>query len=368
MIDSHKFSSTLATAACGQTKGRPRIPKLRQQLPGEIWGITTFFNPAKFKNKINNYQIFRKSLKRQGLNLLVIELIFDGNNFEIKKKDAEIVIQIIGKRSNIMWQKERLLNLALARLPDNCDKIIWLDCDLLFTKEDWVREVAKKLEFYPVLQPFAWSVRLKKTDPPIRPKGKLPRANQERSSFHGIAYGVAKYGREVLEQQYNNFGHPGYAWAIRREFITRIGFFDCAILGSADHLMAFGFFGIERKADSQKYCSSIMQAWKLWREKIQNSEIGQVGYCGGTVLHLWHGDIIDRKYGERDSILRSAKFQINKDLDIDSSGLWYWKNNNQKFRSKIENYFKMRHEDTSSRLILFTKLRSKIRYFLFNVN
>ncbi len=346
------------------SKNRHQIPKQKQNLPGEIWGITTFFNPAKYKNKQKNYQIFRKSVKRQGLNLLTIELIFDGNKFEINKEDAEILVQIKGSSSSIMWQKERLLNLALAYLPTNCDKIVWLDCDLIFTKENWVTETAKKLENYPLIQPYAWSVRLKKEDHPTRPKGKLLRGNQERASFHSIAYGVAKYGRGVLHQRYHEFGNPGYAWAGRREFITRIGFFDRAILGSADYLMALGFFGVERSVDSKNHSSSIIEAWKLWRGQIKKSEIGKVGYCPGTVLHLWHGDIIDRKYEERNSILNSAKFEFVKDLDIDSSGLWCWKNNNTKLKKNIENYFKFRREDSSSKWIFISRFRSKCSYFL----
>ena len=36
-----------------------------------------------------------------------------------------------------MWQKERLLNLAVAALPPGCTKVAGLDSDLVFRPRDW---------------------------------------------------------------------------------------------------------------------------------------------------------------------------------------------------------------------------------------
>lgn len=40
-----------------------------RSLPGELWGITTYFNPAGYKTKSTLYRLFRESCKNQGLNL-----------------------------------------------------------------------------------------------------------------------------------------------------------------------------------------------------------------------------------------------------------------------------------------------------------
>lgn len=128
---------------------------------GSIWGITVFFNPGNFKNKIENYHRFSKSVKNQGLNLLAIELTF-GGKFELSEGDADLLVKIKGDKENILWQKERLLNVALRHLPKDCDKIVWLDCDIIFEKNDWVKETEQLLLKYVVVQPFSKGVRLGK--------------------------------------------------------------------------------------------------------------------------------------------------------------------------------------------------------------
>ena len=39
-------------------KNNQLIPKFPKKLPGTFWGITTFFNPKNYENRIKNYKIF----------------------------------------------------------------------------------------------------------------------------------------------------------------------------------------------------------------------------------------------------------------------------------------------------------------------
>jgi hypothetical protein len=41
----------------------------------------------------------------------------------VKSKDAEVLVQRRTDAKNAMWQKERLLNVALAYLPGHCTKV-----------------------------------------------------------------------------------------------------------------------------------------------------------------------------------------------------------------------------------------------------
>ena len=72
-----------------------------------MWAITTYFNPVQYKRRLSNYKIFRANL---GIPLVTVELSFDGR-FELTNRDADILIQISG--GAVLWQKERLLNVAL---------------------------------------------------------------------------------------------------------------------------------------------------------------------------------------------------------------------------------------------------------------
>ena len=94
-----------------------------------LWEITSFFNPAGYKSRLTNYRLFRARLN---VPLAAVELSFTGK-FELQDTDAEILIQISG--GDVMWQKERLLNIALGVLPTECDIVAWLDCDVIFSSD-----------------------------------------------------------------------------------------------------------------------------------------------------------------------------------------------------------------------------------------
>ena len=171
-------------------EGGRRAPKLSAWIDspsyGKFIGITTFFNPGRHQNKVDNFRKFRESVAAQGLQLLCVELVFGldtpfqlrGENENAPPADADADADadaaadgaaapppppadcdiLIGKRTtsdNTLWQKERLLNIALDNLPNSVDKVMWLDSDLIFLNDDWVPETAELLDRYPVVRDAA---------------------------------------------------------------------------------------------------------------------------------------------------------------------------------------------------------------------
>jgi hypothetical protein len=78
----------------------------------KLWAITYYFNPMRYESRRLNYRVFRRRL---GIPLLAVELSFDGIS-DLGRDDADILVSLHG--GDILWQKERLLNLALGALPD----------------------------------------------------------------------------------------------------------------------------------------------------------------------------------------------------------------------------------------------------------
>ena len=64
------------------------------------------------------------------------------------------VIQVRGP--DVLWQKERLLNIAVSRLPARARKVAWLDGDLLFADPDWAGETARLLDDEPEVFAQYW--------------------------------------------------------------------------------------------------------------------------------------------------------------------------------------------------------------------
>jgi hypothetical protein len=73
-----------------------------------LWAITSYFNPMSYQRRRANYRLFRERLN---VPLVTVELAY-GRDFELSDGDADILVQL--RARDILWQKERLLNLALG--------------------------------------------------------------------------------------------------------------------------------------------------------------------------------------------------------------------------------------------------------------
>jgi hypothetical protein len=82
-----------------------------------LWPITSYFNPIGYRRRLSNFRAFRERLN---VPLVAVELTY-GSDFELQEQDADILIQLRG--GTVLWQKERLLNLALQALPTHCRKV-----------------------------------------------------------------------------------------------------------------------------------------------------------------------------------------------------------------------------------------------------
>jgi len=319
------------------------IPQFPLELKGSIWGITTFFNPADYRNRYKNYLKFRKESLRQGLKLLVVELVFNERSFELKTSDADILLQIRGHEENILWQKEALLNLALARLPKDCDKVVWVDCDILFKNENWISETSLLLQKYKIVQPFSWLINLEDGQDDVDPL-KVPFGHGDGRQFYGMAYRVAECGHKVIEERYTHNGHVGFAWAARRETLERIGFFDRTPCHNADTLMARMFYGsnITIKTIPDK----LILDYEKWGETVLREVAGSVYYTPGFVFHLWHGKFTDRGYSNMFvNILKEFDFDPASDISKNADGIWEWSTDKKLLRLKLKEYFYSRKED-----------------------
>ena len=124
-----------------------------------MWAMTSYFNPVRYKRRLSHYRTFHNNLH---IPLITVELSFDAK-FELTKNDADILIQISG--GAVLWQKERLLNIALKSVPNDVENIAWVDCDILFRRDNWAEEAEKQLnERHKIVQLFSDAIYLNKED------------------------------------------------------------------------------------------------------------------------------------------------------------------------------------------------------------
>ncbi|MCZ8226118.1 MAG: hypothetical protein O9324_19735 [Microcystis sp. LE19-84.1B] len=301
----------------------------------DICLITCYFNPSHYKSKYINYLKFREKIQYAGLKLLTVECVFGDSNFNLPASSD--VLQI--RSTSVMWQKERLLNLAIQSLPVEVKKVAWLDCDILFSNPRWAIETSKLLDEFPVVQPFMRVFRL--------PRGH-EFYNGEAESWRSFGYVVNLSPDLIKKGNFHQHGHTGLAWAARREILEKHSLYDSLISGSADHMMAHAMCGdfasscIKRiMSNNNKLLSHFLQWGKGFYEEIN----GKIGYTQGTVIHLWHGETENRKYITRHDELMKYDFDPGKDIRIGDSGTWEWSSNKPELHQWAINYFGHRKED-----------------------
>src|SRR5436853_1095 len=110
----------------------------------DLWAITSYFNPQRYRRRLANYRLFRKHLT---IPLIAVELSFDGA-FDLQPAEADVLVRL--REGDVLWQKERLLNVALRALPVECRKVVWMDCDILVDAVDWPEQVSRMLDEFPL--------------------------------------------------------------------------------------------------------------------------------------------------------------------------------------------------------------------------
>src|SRR5271167_1494729 len=202
-----------------------------------IWAITSYFNPVRYERRLLNYRVFRSHLR---IPLVAIELSFDGQ-FGLTKSDADILIQVSG--GAVLWQKERLLNVALESVPPDVENVAFLDCDVVFDRKDWPEDAEAKLnERYDIIQLFSEALYLKKDSLPDDVS-----AISAELSAPGIVHtgdpSLLSRGTHLMSGQERALYQPGLAWAVKRAILQEHQLYDAAIVGSGDNLMVASIYG-----------------------------------------------------------------------------------------------------------------------------
>ena len=307
--------------------------------PDDLWVITSYFNPCSYDTKRDNFRAFQEGLRESKANLLVVEMALPGHDFEID--GAERVVRVRGEC--VMWQKERLLNLALEELPVSCAKVAWLDCDLVFENREWPRETARALETHSVVQPFEHCVRLPRGHRRFR-----GRSQENHPITESFAAAFARDPDLAVRGRYEQHGHTGFAWAARREVLDAVGLYDACLSGSGDHLMAHAFSGSFSSACIGRMIgtgNAYAEHFQRWAERMDDVVKGGLGHVPGRVLHLWHGSITDRRYYERNKELQALEFDPERHIRLGRGGLWEWDDAPPAMRAWARRYFTARAED-----------------------
>jgi hypothetical protein len=299
----------------------------------KLWVIAVISNPARYRSRYELYRKFESFCQKSGANLFTVELAFGDRPFELTQDEDPDDLQL--RTYDEIWHKENMINLAIQRLPLDWKYVAWIDADIEFMRQDWLEEIVHQLQHYHVIQLFQNAVDL-------GPNGEVIKTHD------GFAWSYVNR-RPLPNARYNYpHWHPGYAWAARREAINDLGgLMDFAILGSADHHMAWALVNKVEQFAPKQISPAYKRKLLTWQERANRHIRQNIGYMPGTIYHHWHGRKKDRKYVERWQILLKHGYDPDQDLQRDWQGLYRLSDRGLRMRADLREYFHIRNEDSN---------------------
>ncbi len=285
--------------------------------------VTPLFSPIPSNRRIENFNHF---IARLPLSPYVIEAAFTNS---ILSRCP--VVRLNAYDDNFLWQKERLINLAVSLLPSHVKFVAWIDADIIFSDNYWVDEAITLLTDTPVIQLYDVVAF-------------LDVSRNVTAHASGFLAQYARVGNEIFSQAVP--GQPGMALAARREFFEGGGLLETMVVGGGDIYLAQAL--VDQWSD--EYLARLTPEH---REHTQNWAAlisRRFGKCTKTlrqqIYHLYHGAFINRRYKARYRILTDHAFDPATDIAVDSNGLLRWCSPKQDLHREVQRYFASRDEDS----------------------
>ncbi len=291
----------------------------------KLIGIVPYFNFCKYARRVENYHNFIAHMKQFDVELVTVECIFPGQQYEVTQADNSHHIQLHADKP--IWLKENLINIGLARFP-HADAYGWFDADISFANPHWLNATWELLKVANIVQPFEQVTYL--------------------DAHENVDRSIKSFGRWWTET--GRVGDPssivpGGCWIIRADKFQELrGLCEWHIVGGCDDFTAqamgqhFTRHGVTTSA-----AQDLLQKEANHIHYVINQKIGCVS---GSLFHHFHGTIANRAYSTRDiNVLWKNTYDPLKDLTHNSEGVLQLADPHSKLQDDIERYFYARKED-----------------------
>lgn len=310
----------------------PSTPAPRESFHvSPLYVILPYFNYCHFHTRKKLFLEFvDRYLSTSGVKLIIVEGTPKGTPFQLPEFTDKVLLHIKVELADRVWIKENMINIAIKNLPPDWYYVAWVDADITFLNKNWAKETMELLKTHDVVQMFHSAVNM-------GPDGEALKVEQSFMYMHmksGKAYHkTSKYG----------VWHPGFAWACTRHAYHQMGsLLDCGILGSGDRHMALSLIG----QGDVSYPGNVHESYKNKVLEFQKKCKGfKVNYVHGTILHHFHGSLVNRKYVDRWNILTKNIYNVDEDIFYTDSGMLKLTEKGKRLQTEIDQYFLERKED-----------------------
>jgi len=275
-----------------------------------------------------------------GVTLTVVECAFGEEDHRCA---MDGVRHIPVRAKTRVWNKENLLNIGVHRSPD-AKYIAWVDADVIFRRPDWPVATLQALQHYDIIQPWSDAYDLGPNDEHIAVHRSFCRQFFHRQPLTAASrqYWNGDGGRHI-------YPHSGYAWAMTRQAFDWVGgLFELGGMGSGDHHMSLALVGMGNASVPHSVADAYRREVLRWEGRALRHINRNVGYCRGTIEHLFHGRKADRGYQSRWAMFLKHDFDPLEDLKRNSHGVLEFASNKPELRHDFDLYLQSRNEDINS--------------------
>jgi hypothetical protein len=324
----------------------------------EFWAVCTYFNAKQDRQRRANFEHFLAYLD---LPLLVMEL---GEEGQASLPDTENcrVIPVPGRAG--IWQKERLLNLALDKLPAAVTHVAWLDADVVLEDREWPARARELLDSGASLVQLFSVARQVDADEVLENISRselfeLPCKEFSQSFARAQARGLIDDDEAfaALIDTWDGHRHDhvpeersrpqtGFAWAAKRETLARWRFYEHFVVGGGDRAFCFAAAHRPEVVLRERQLTPAHRAHYLaWARRLAEDGESRIACLDSELRHLWHGSVESRRYRDRFSILLDHDFDPRQDVVSETGAALRWRYPEGPLARRAAAYFRARAND-----------------------
>lgn len=298
--------------------------------------VAVVSNPCGYRRRYELAARFVETMKRNpDVRLFVAELAYGDQPFVVTESMPDDACLRIRTDSPALWQKEAMINRVVrTKLPQDWTSFAWIDADVEFDNPTWATDALDLMDAgFDVLQLFGYCHDL-------AADGSVMAVHRSSGMQYSEDERFRLYGFDAW--------HPGYAWAMTREFFSRSGgLYDAGILGSGDSVMMMSWIGLGPRSINRESSDGFKASVASYQ-----SRCGEVvlGYVPGVIRHNFHGAKKNRGYEWRWKILVRHAYDPATDVELDpETGLVVptaaCLADKSQMLDEIRGYFESRRED-----------------------
>jgi len=309
-------------------------------MPKTLYVVSVVANPLSWNSRSKLFHEFvsrmlkkREELKSEyALELCIVECLYENQtSFIAEDLRASVNYTSVNSKS-VVWNKENLVNIGISNLPADWKYVAWVDGDISFLNEDWVKDTIETLDSSAICQLWTEAHDL----------GQDGRVMLKHRSFCS----QVSEARLCQKMKLYTTWHSGYAWGATKQAIEAIGgLYDKGILGSADNYMAWALVGrLDLLVTNRQISAGELDFLYKWQERALQFR-NSLAAVPGTIEHHYHGTKKSRGYSWRWKIAATHDFEPTEDVSYNADGVLEFAGNKPNLESAVLDYFQSRDED-----------------------